>query len=580
MKKFSFVNTKKWLVKHKVWSIVILVGVVALGYGGFKYVKAKTVTSTYVLSAATKGTFTNTITGSGDIEASDELAVAAKDSGTLTSIKVSEGQKVTKGTLLAQIDCPDLYANLQGAKINLAKLEQTDPLSSLQTQNNLTSAQESATKAQSDLNEAYRDGYDAVGNASLGVPAIINNLNDVFYSSTGYLSDQKLYGQTDTAKNYIQTAAIDYDKARNQYDSVFNQYKALTRDSNPTDINELVDSTYNTLVVLERSIKEAKNATDYLAYNQSNNNASTAAASTQANLTNWLSQVDGYVQALETIKNTITNTQTNLNSANRSIQENQQSLENGTSSLDVQAQQLSVAQAQRNYDNCFVTAPFSGVVAQISAKVSHPVNSGDTIATVITEGKVAKITLDEIDSTKVAVGQAVDLTFDAIDSLDIKGTVSKVDNLGTVSSGVVSYTITITLDTADSRIKPGMSVNATITTESEPNVLLIPNAAVKTGMGSRHYVEISNDQEAKNSKSKIITSKIAPKRQTVEIGSSNDTVTEVTSGLNEGDLVVIKTTTSSANTKTGVSSGSSSSKTSATTRSFTGGGAGMMIPRN
>lgn len=577
MKKFSLVNTKKWLTRHKIWSVVILVGIVALGYSGFKYVKAKTVSTTYVLNAATKDTFTNTITGSGDIEASDELAVTAKASGTLTSINVSEGQKVTKGTLLAQIDCPDLYASLQNAKISLAKLEQSDPLSSLQTQNNLTSAQETATKAQSDLTEAYKDGYDAVSNASLGIPSIITSLNNVFYSSTGYLSDQKLYGQTDTAKNYVQTAAIDYDKAKNQYDLVFRQYKTLTRDSNPNDVSGIINSTYDTLVILERSIKEAKNATDYLAYNQSITDTSNSVTSTQTNLTNWLSQVDGYIQALETIKNTITNTQTSLNSANRSIQENQQSLQNGTSSLNMQSQQLSVDQAQRNYNNCFVTAPFSGVVAQISAKISHPVNSGDTIATVITEGEIAKITLDEIDSTKVKVGQATDLTFDAIDGLDIKGTVSKVDNLGTVSSGVVSYTVTITLDTTDSRIKPGMSVNATITTESRLNVILVPNVAIKTGIGNRHYVEISNDQEAKNSKSKILTSSIAPKRQTVEVGSSNDTVTEITSGLNEGDLVVIKTTTS---TKTSTSSGSSSSKTSATTRSFTSGGAGMMIPRN
>jgi len=185
MKKFSFVNTKNWLVKHKAWSIVILVGIVALGYGGFRYVKAKTVVTTYVLSPVTKGTFVSTVTGSGDIEASDELSVTAKASGTLVSINVSEGQKVAKGTLLARIDCPDLYASLQNAKLNLAKLEQSDPLSSLQIQNNITSAQETAAKAQSDLNKAYRDGYDAVGNASLGVPAIIDNLNDVFYSSTG-----------------------------------------------------------------------------------------------------------------------------------------------------------------------------------------------------------------------------------------------------------------------------------------------------------------------------------------------------------------------------------------------------------
>jgi len=354
----------------------------------------------------------------------------------------------------------------------------------------------------------------------------------------------------------------------------------LTRESSPNDINELINSTYNTLVILERSIKEAKNATDYLVYNQSTNDAVAGAASTQMNLTNWFNQVDGYVKALEAIKNTISVTQITLNNANRSIQENQEALQNHTSSLDIQSQQLAVEQAQRNYDNCFVIAPFSGVVAKIDAKVSHPVNTGDTIATIITEEKTVKITLDEIDVTKVAVGQAVELTFDAIDGLTLKGTVSKVDSLGTISSGVVSYTVTITLDTTDPRIKLGMSVNATITTESEPDVLLVPNAAVKTGIGNRHYVEISDDPEAKNSKEKIVTTKIAPKRQTVEVGSSNDTVTKIVSGLNEGDLVVIKTTTSSTKAQANTSSSSLFNRTNATSRGFTGGSTGIMIPRN
>jgi HlyD family secretion protein len=572
--KHNLKSVKRWAIQHKFWSSILIIGIVLLGYGGFKYIQNKTVKNTYILNSVEKGAFISTITGSGQISASDELSLTAKVSGTITAIKVAEGQKVKKGTLIAQIDCPQVYANLQNAQINLAKLQQSDPLSTLQIQNILTSAQEAATKAQTDLDQAYKDGYDAVGNASLNIPSVITNLNNVFYSSGGYLSDQNLYSQTDTARAYIHIAAVDYDMARNQYDLDFKQYKSLSRDSSQSEIETLINDFYDNLLILDRSIKEAKNATDYLVYNQSTTNVLVNATVTQANLTTWLTQVESHVQALEIIKNTLKTTQNSLNSANRTIEEKTQSLKNGTSSLDMQSQQLSLEQAQRNYNDCFVTAPFDGQIAEVSAKLSHPVNSGDAVATLVTENQIATITLNEIDATKIKVGQSVDLTFDAIDGLILNGTVSKVDFLGTIDQGVVSYAVIILLDTKDETVKSGMSVNTTITIENRPNVILVPNAAVKNGLGGRHYVDVSNDQSVKNSKAKLITTSIVPKGQVVEIGSSNDTVTEITSGLNVGDLVVIKTTSTKASTLN-----TNSVIPTASTRNFTGAGTGMMIPR-
>lgn len=573
IKKINATKIKKWLKQHKILSCILVLGIILVGYFGVRYIKTKTVKNTYVLSSVVKGTFVSTVSGTGQISAYDQLDLKAKASGDLASIKVSEGQKVIKGSVIAQINCPDVYANLQNARLNLAKLQQSDPLSTLQIQNALTGAQETAAKAETDLNQAYKDGYDVVANASLNIPSIITNLGNVFYSSTGYLSDQN-YGRTDTAKSYIHIAAVDYDTAKNQYDRNFIQYKNLNRDSSQQDIENLINDFYDNILVLDRSIKEAKNATDYLVYNQSVTDVQASATATQTNLTTWLTQIENNLQALETIKNTLTNTRNSLNNANRTIEEKTQSLQNGTSSLDLQSEQLSLEQAQRNYNDCFVTAPFDGQIAKISAKISHPVNSGDVIATLVTENQIATITLNEIDVTKIKVGQSVDLTFDAIDGLTLKGTISQVDSLGTVDQGVVSYTVMIVLNTKDERVKSGMSVNATITTESKVDVILVPNAAIKTGLGNRRYVEISDDLEAKNSKSKLITTMVIPKSQSIEVGSTNDTVTEITSGLNEGDLVVIKTTSTKAN-----SLNTNGFIPTASTRNFTGAGTGMMIPR-
>ena len=149
--------------------------------------------------------------------------------------------------------------------------------------------------------------------------------------------------------------------------------------------------------------------------------------------------------------------------------------------------------------------------------------------------------------------------------LTIAGQVIDIDNLGTVSQGVVSYGVKIAFDTQDDRIKPGMSVSAAIITDTKTDALLVPNSAVKS-QGDNYYVEIldvsGENSQQNNSGSQGVTSPTLPKNQSVEIGASNDSMTEIVSGLKEGDKVVTQTTTSSATTKTTTTTKSSNSKIS------------------
>jgi len=78
----------------------------------------------------------------------------------------------------------------------------------------------------------------------------------------------------------------------------------------------------------------------------------------------------------------------------------------------------------------------------------------------------------------------------------------------------------------DPRIKPYMSVSASIITGTKPDVLMIPNSAVKS-QGDNTYVEVLNGD--------------IPSQVTVEIGSVNNTDTEIVSGLKTGDKVVTQT---------------------------------------
>jgi multidrug efflux pump subunit AcrA (membrane-fusion protein) len=159
--------------------------------------------------------------------------------------------------------------------------------------------------------------------------------------------------------------------------------------------------------------------------------------------------------------------------------------------------------------------------------------------------QMAEISLNEVDVAKVAIGQKVTLTFDAIEGLSLTGVVSEIDTIGTVTQGVVTYNVKIAFDTQDERVKGGMSVNASIITNVKADTLVVPNSAVKT-QGTGHYVEIFDPPIATTSGNQGTVSKVAPHKVQVEIGLANDTSTEITSGLKEGEQVVTKTTTTTA----------------------------------
>jgi HlyD family secretion protein len=134
--------------------------------------------------------------------------------------------------------------------------------------------------------------------------------------------------------------------------------------------------------------------------------------------------------------------------------------------------------------------------------------------------------------------------------------------LSTTTQGVVTYGVKIGFDTQDERVRPGMSVSATVITETRQDVLLIPNSAVKTS-GDNYYVIMPDETVASGQAvvSAGIVLKTAPRQQAVQVGSSDDSNTEIISGLKEGDLVITKTITSSASSGTQKSSGSSGGAT-------------------
>jgi membrane fusion protein, macrolide-specific efflux system len=213
-----------------------------------------------------------------------------------------------------------------------------------------------------------------------------------------------------------------------------------------------------------------------------------------------------------------------------------QAAENAVASAEIALQDAKDNAAART-----VTAPMDGVITALSLQngdelqaSSGTSSSSAPITITDTSAYDANLTLAESDVSDVQVGQKAVITFDALPDLTLSGKVTRVDSTGTNNSGVVSYTVIVTPDVMDPSVKGGMTSSVNIITDVAADVLAAPSTAIKTANDGTKYVQIlQNDQ---------------PTNVTVETGISNDSYTEITSGLTEGQEIIVSTSTSSGGT--------------------------------
>jgi RND family efflux transporter MFP subunit len=197
-----------------------------------------------------------------------------------------------------------------------------------------------------------------------------------------------------------------------------------------------------------------------------------------------------------------------------------------------------------------VTAPIDGTVNEVNIKNGEDLGKSSSSSTKLSPIIIgdlgtlkASVSVNEVDIPNVAEGQKVTFKFSAIESLELSGKVEKIDSLGMITQGVVTYNVTIGFDAIDSRIKPQMSVSANIITAVKENVLLVPNGAVKTKNGNS-YVEVLGDRQT------------VPTQKEVKVGLSDSTNTEILSGISSGDKVVTQIISATAKTSATSTAGS------------------------
>lgn len=192
-----------------------------------------------------------------------------------------------------------------------------------------------------------------------------------------------------------------------------------------------------------------------------------------------------------------------------------------------------------------IYAPIGGKISGLSllqgtvlsgGSSSSETSTGQTIASVVTTATpTITVSLTEVDVTKVKLDNKVTITLDAVPDKTYTGRVISIDTVGSVSSGVTSYSTVIALDTDAQEVFSNMSAQASIITETKDNVILVPTSAVQTQNGTSTIRVMKDGQEVP---------------VTVEIGTSSGTQIEIISGLQEGETIITSSATSATGTRT------------------------------
>jgi len=188
-----------------------------------------------------------------------------------------------------------------------------------------------------------------------------------------------------------------------------------------------------------------------------------------------------------------------------------------------------------------ITAAHAGTITNIDVESGSRIQNSQVVGHITDyETLETVISVDELDITKMKVGQNAEITASAFPDETFEGTVTEVSKEGTAENGVSSFSVTVQLKDPKSLLI-GMSTEVNVITESKQDVLYVPIESVQVN-GEEKYVTI---QEAASSNSDASTSD-----QVVETGINDDQNIEIISGLTEGQTIELPISTTSGNEST------------------------------
>ncbi len=460
----------KKLIKNYKISIPLILVIIIAGMWAFAGGTEATGESFVV---ANRQTVSQEVSVTGHVVSQHEVELAIESGGKVRSIPVKVGEKVKKGQTLLSVDTRDLEIRLSRQR---AALEQEEII--------LAKA-ESKTTAEDDLKKSYENGFNIVSDTFLDLPAIISGLGDIFRQD--YASPNTIrihYGESSLDRR--EAAQDAYYAAKEIYEDAYDEYRNISRTSDPEDIKSSILSTYEAVKSVADAVKKTNNFVDYIE-DRANENVPFKLFSDQDTLALFTGQSNEHLRELLEIKDTINDSEIGIVDEGHDLE---------SIKIDVRQAQLDVQDTLNQIAKRNIYSPINGIVTDIYTEVGETISAGAPVVTVISsDGYQVEANLPEADMVKVKIGADADVILDAFNDDEIlSATVVSVDPAETLIDGVATYKTVLQFNSVDERIRPGMTADVYIKGEHKDGVIAVPQRSVITKDG-RKYVRILDGEE-------------------------------------------------------------------------------------
>ena len=451
--------------------------------------------------------FIQQVSVSGKVVAAKDVDLGFSQSGRITGVYVSVGDRVAQGATLAVIENGDQRATLLQRQAALQN--QQAKLAALKAgtrQEEIAVAQSSVERDTQALIDALQDAYRAADGA-------VHNTLDQFISNPRTNPALSFSVSDSNIKTSVESKRLAAEATLSAWSGgVF----ALNAGSDLPQAASAAQSNLSSVVSL---LSDANTAI---------NRAISSTQVPQATL-------DDYSAAVATARTNVNVSIASVSSAKSALDASRKNLAlkvAGSTQEDISAQEAQtagaaadVAAAAAQLQKTFISAPFSGIITTVDAKAGKIVSPNTPEISMISTGAFQiESYVPEINIALVAVGDKASVTLDAYGDKKFSASVVSVDPAETVRDGVSTYRAMLQFDAQDPLIKSGMTANVAIVTDVKESVLSVPQGLVVYRDGKTFV--------------RVLAGKSTVEREVTLGGVSSLGEAEVLSGLNQGDTII------------------------------------------
>ena len=464
---------------------------------------------------AKKADLKQTVLATGQVVSNTDLNLSFNTGGTVGNIKVKVGGKVKKGDILATLNQDQERASLTSARGGLAA-------ANARLRKVLEGGE--VTLAKIALDNAKRD----YANVKRAQETLVKNAYDNMLNST-----PEAIPEDGTSDYTAPTISGNYTlgkegkiKIRTYYSSGGTSYE-VTGIASGSGVNNIITA------------QPIGNSGLYIKFPEEG----------VMNIDNWVieipnKQASDYLTNYNIYQSALKTQESSLSSAQALLDQRQAEFELKTATsrgsdidlaqADVLSAQGVVEQAQARYNDTVIYAPADGTITSVDIKIGELASAmKEVIVLQDVTNMYIETDINEANITNLQVAMPVDITFDAFGTEKIfNGSITEIDPSSTLISGVVNYKVKANVEQVKD-LRPGMTANMTIKVKEKSNIISVPSRSIIIDKSGNKTIRIITNNKNKKYKEVSVTT-----------GMEGDGgLTEVTSGLSEGDeyVVLIKT---------------------------------------